>query len=137
MISVRQHLDFFMENIDRKVSHSTNFRPFLTSFCPFFFQTTGNLIEPNKRYAENVRGREGRRIIKAHTICNQCLSSIVRQKGKMAEPLVIFQCAHQYHSSCLTEKQKELNTKKCPICLKHSYMAVREEREKLEQRHNN
>jgi len=56
-------------------------------------QTTGFVIEPNKRYAEGVRGQHGRRIIKKHTICNQCMSSIVR-KSKMAESLVVFNCNH-------------------------------------------
>ena len=132
MIAVSQLLDVFMDNVEKKVSID-----FIVEKCTLsllsYLQTAGYMIEPNKRYAENVRGREGRRIIKAHTICNQCMSSIVRH-GKMAEPLIIYQCAHQFHSSCLTEKQKELGNKKCPICLKHSYLAIREEREKLEQR---
>ena len=72
-------------------------------------------------------------MIKAHTICNQCLSSIVRS-GKQVEPIWIYFCMHQFHESCLTGKQKELGVKKCPICLKQSYMAIREEREKIEQR---
>ena len=92
------------------------------------------MIEPNKRVANDPRPeRRGRRVIKAHTICNSCMSSIVRS-NKMAEPIVVYQCTHQYHSSCLTEKQRELGYKKCPICLKQSYMPIREEREKLEQR---
>ena len=88
-------------------------------------------MEPHKRYVEGMRGQHGRRIIKAHTICNHCMSSIVR-KHKLAESIVIYQCNHQYHASCLSEKQREQGAKKCPICLKHSYMAIREERDKLE-----
>lgn len=65
--------------------------------------TSGYLIEPNKRYVENIRGQHGRRIIKAHTICNQCMGSIVRNQ-KMSEPILIYYCNHQYHTSCLTEK---------------------------------
>ena len=52
----------------------------------------------------------------------------------MPEPVVIFQCNHQYHSACLSEKQREIGTKKCPICIKQNYMAIREERDKIEQR---
>lgn len=52
----------------------------------------------------------------------------------MAEPIVIFQCNHQYHSACLSEKQREIGTKKCPICIKQNYMAIREERDKIELR---
>ena len=90
------------------------------------------MVEPNKRFAPNPRPG-GRRLIKAHTICNTCMSSIVRNT-KMAEPIVIFQCNHQFHSACLSEKQRELGTKKCPICVKQNYMAIREERDKIEQR---
>lgn len=111
MITVDQLFDLFYESAEKMAS--------------------GYLVEPNKRYAEGVRGQHGRRIIKAHTICNYCMSSIVR-KSKMAESIVIYQCNHQYHSSCLTEKQKQIGKKNCPICLKHSYQAIREEREKLE-----
>ena len=55
------------------------------------------MIEPNKRVANDPRPeRRGRRVTKAHTICNACMSSIVRS-NKMAEPIVVYQCTHQYH----------------------------------------
>jgi len=53
----------------------------------------GFVVEPQKRYVEGVRGQHGRRIIKAHTICNHCMSSIVR-KAKLSEAIVIYQCNH-------------------------------------------
>ena len=60
------------------------------------------MIEPTKRFAPNPRN-PGRRLIKAHTICNQCMSSIVRNP-KMPESVIIYQCNHQFHKSCLDAK---------------------------------
>ena len=50
------------------------------------------MVEPNKRFAPNPRPG-GRRLIKAHTICNLCMVSIVRGT-KQIEPIVIYQCNH-------------------------------------------
>ena len=89
------------------------------------------MIEPNKRYEIIERDEKKFRQIKYRTICHKCWNSIVRP-AKIAEPVVVYGCRHQYHASCLGEKLKDNGNKKCPICLTFNYMAVREEKEKLE-----
>lgn len=69
----------------------------------------------------------GKRKIKGNTICNECLNSVVMTAG--VQPVVVYACSHQFHSSCLSAKQGLTGSKKCPICLKIDYVAIREEME--------
>jgi len=85
-----QLTDLFSETCERIVS-SSNFYSLTEIFTFLLFlclKSLGYLIEPNKRLIASKR-QPGKRTIKGNTICNQCLTSIVRTP-KMAEPLIIF-----------------------------------------------
>ena len=100
-------------------------------FC--VFQSSGYVVESTKRFVPSTANLDqvSNERIKGNSICNCCTRTINDPRHEL-DTLVVYQCAHQFHSSCLTELQKATGYNRCPPCMDMNYIAIREERERSE-----